>query len=307
MRTRRRFEVRVTTPPRERGGFLGDAYLSGYVTAHWPRPGQPLPRAGVHRRLTACLVSRPPALSGFTAEHSGATTLRASITGVRESSSNCFFTSYWTAAILCRLKEPVPLPRICGRELKNRKLDCLVINNLDPAISGQVQTVRGAFKEGGRGFPGRGLKKETHIQVAVSRDPECILGIFRPVVSERFSFVLRHVLAWAGSTIPQAPKERQFIAWGRQPQDPETRQKKPFPAPAGRQARAVAEPSCRPDWGSKQGKGRLGTSWGLRLQAMNFRRYAAGENTDDLQPVNPRLWVACGRCECKPIYRTETR
>ena len=49
----------------------------------------------------------------------------------------------------------------------------------------------------------------------------------------------------------------------------------PFPAPSGRHARAVAEPSCRPDWGSEQGTGRLGTSWGLRLQATNFRRYAA--------------------------------
>ena len=97
---------------------------------------------------------------------------------------------------------------------------------------------------------------------------------------ERFSFVLRTSWAWAGSTIRQAPKERQFIACGRQPQDPETHQEKFYPAPAGRQPRAVAEPSCRPDWGSERGrgKGRLGTSWGLRPQAMNFRRYAAGEN-----------------------------
>ena len=77
---------------------------------------------------------------------------------------------------------------------------------------------------------------------------------------ERFSFVLRTSWAWAGSTIPQAPKERRFIAWGRQPQDPETRQEKPFPAPSGRQARAVAEPSCRPDWGSE--RGRAGVAWG---------------------------------------------
>src|SRR5208337_5298752 len=34
---------------------------------------------------------------------------------------------------------------------------------------------------------------------------------------ERFSFVLRTSWAWAGSTIPQAPKERQFIAWGVSP------------------------------------------------------------------------------------------
>src|SRR5208337_3848655 len=33
---------------------------------------------------------------------------------------------------------------------------------------------------------------------------------------ERFSFVLRTSWVWAGSTIPLAPKERQFIAWGRQ-------------------------------------------------------------------------------------------
>src|SRR5208337_4560044 len=50
---------------------------------------------------------------------------------------------------------------------------------------------------------------------------------------ERFSFVLRTSWAWAGSTIPQSPKERQFIAWGRQPEDPETRQKKPFSSPGG--------------------------------------------------------------------------
>jgi hypothetical protein len=167
------------------------------------------------------------------------------------------------------------LPQNSGRELKNRKLDCLVINNLDPAISGQVHTVRGAFEEGDEAFPGAALKKETHIQVAV-RDPECILGIFRP--SRAVFLRVAHVLAWAGSTIPQAPKERQFIAWGVSPRTQERRQKMPFPAPSGRHARAVAESSCRPDWGSEQGTGRLGTSWGLRLQATNFRRYAAREN-----------------------------
>src|SRR5271157_4038049 len=77
---------------------------------------------------------------------------------------------------------------------------------------------------------------------------------------ERFSFVLRTSWAWAGWTILHAPKERQFIAWGRQPQDPETRKKKPFTAPAGRQARAVAELSCRPDWGSERGSARV--AWG---------------------------------------------
>ncbi len=72
------------------------------------------------------------------------------------------------------------LPQNSGRELKNRKLDCLVINNLDTTISGQAQTVRGAFEEGAEAFPGAALKTETHLQVAV-RDPRCILGIFRPI------------------------------------------------------------------------------------------------------------------------------
>ncbi len=72
------------------------------------------------------------------------------------------------------------LPQNSGREFKNRRLDCLVINELQTAAAGQVQTVRGAFEEGDEAFPGAGRKKETHIQVAV-RDRQCILGIFRPV------------------------------------------------------------------------------------------------------------------------------
>lgn len=77
-------------------------------------------------------------------------------------------------------QKQLPLPRNSGNELKNRKLDCLVINNLATVTVGHVQTVRGAFEEGDEAFPGAALKKETHIQVAV-RDPACILGIFRPV------------------------------------------------------------------------------------------------------------------------------
>jgi hypothetical protein len=71
------------------------------------------------------------------------------------------------------------LPANTGCELKNRKLDCLVINNLAETISREIQTVRGAFEEGDAAFPGAALRRETHIQVAV-RAPECILGIFRP-------------------------------------------------------------------------------------------------------------------------------
>ena len=71
------------------------------------------------------------------------------------------------------------LPPNAGAELKLRKLDCLVINNLVTSESEQIQTVRGAFEEGGEAFPGSALKVETHIQIAV-RDRRCILGVFRP-------------------------------------------------------------------------------------------------------------------------------
>ena len=74
------------------------------------------------------------------------------------------------------------LPKNSGRELKNRKLDCLVINALGATAAGQIQTVRGAFEEGDEAFPGAVLKTETHIQFVV-RDPQCILGIFRPVMA----------------------------------------------------------------------------------------------------------------------------
>jgi hypothetical protein len=82
------------------------------------------------------------------------------------------------------------LPQNTGRDFGNRKLDCLVINNVTALVipgagehenrGREVQTVRGAFEEGEEAFPGAVLKKETHIQVAV-RDRQCILGIFRPV------------------------------------------------------------------------------------------------------------------------------
>ena len=72
------------------------------------------------------------------------------------------------------------LPKNTGPKLQNRKLDCLVINKLTDVGSGRFQTVRCAFEEGDEAFPGAALKTETHIQIAV-RDPQCILGVFRPV------------------------------------------------------------------------------------------------------------------------------
>lgn len=79
-----------------------------------------------------------------------------------------------------------PLPQNGGRELKLRKLDCVVINNLAATLSEpmdtaseRIHTVRGAFEEGDEAFPGAALKMETHIQIAV-RERQCILGVFRP-------------------------------------------------------------------------------------------------------------------------------
>ena len=107
----------------------------------------------------------------------------------------------------------------------------------------------------------------------------------------------------------QAPKERQFIAWVRQPQDPETRRKEAFSRPqAGRQTRALAQPSCHPDWGSERGRARV--AWvilGLTPPGYERSPLRGWENTDDLQPVNPLLWVACGRCERKPLWHKSNR
>lgn len=72
------------------------------------------------------------------------------------------------------------IPRNRG---KLRDLDCAVINYAAKKAqkrTGQViQTVRGAFLEGDPIFPGSGILRETHVQIAV-RDRSCILGLFRP-------------------------------------------------------------------------------------------------------------------------------
>lgn len=81
------------------------------------------------------------------------------------------------------------LPNNDGAGGFSRKLDRLVLDtamefvdrvaveNQQPEAS--FQTVRSAFEEGESAFPGSKLLTQTHIQIAV-RDPNCILGIFRP-------------------------------------------------------------------------------------------------------------------------------
>ena len=74
------------------------------------------------------------------------------------------------------------LPRNRGRGLKQRDLDCLMINNCLDDLQEQgleYDTVRGAFLEGKPAYPGAGFARESHIQVVV-RNSACILGVFRP-------------------------------------------------------------------------------------------------------------------------------
>ena len=86
------------------------------------------------------------------------------------------FTRY--AAAQRRRRKPLPENR--G---KRHDLDCAVINSAITRHARRggrpIQTVRGAFLEGEPVFPGSGILRESHIQIAV-RDPSCILGLFRP-------------------------------------------------------------------------------------------------------------------------------
>jgi hypothetical protein len=74
------------------------------------------------------------------------------------------------------------LPVNKGKDKKLRELDCAVINYCVylAALRGiPFDTVRGAFLEGPPVFLGTTISAETHIQIAV-RNPDCILGVFRP-------------------------------------------------------------------------------------------------------------------------------
>ena len=77
-----------------------------------------------------------------------------------------------------------PLPRNTGQPpyYKVRRLDAALLNWFLAYMASQgtqFDTVRAAFAEGEPVCPGSGLYREHHIQVAV-RNPECILGVFRP-------------------------------------------------------------------------------------------------------------------------------
>lgn len=69
-----------------------------------------------------------------------------------------------------------------GRDRLKRELDNAVINAYVDDARGlglEFDSVRGAFWEGGEAFPGSGIQKESHIQIAI-RNPACIIGLFAP-------------------------------------------------------------------------------------------------------------------------------
>lgn len=72
-----------------------------------------------------------------------------------------------------------------------RFLDCAVFRHLHRIIDILAEqdreiktfdTIRGMFVEGGKAYPGSGLYRKSHVQIAV-RNPACIKGVFYPLNS----------------------------------------------------------------------------------------------------------------------------
>jgi hypothetical protein len=85
----------------------------------------------------------------------------------------------------------IELPKNEGKppDHKLRKADCAVLNwymSLTEQENVPYDTVRGSFQEGKPVFDGSLINGESHIQIAV-RNPECILGVFRPTAFSSFS------------------------------------------------------------------------------------------------------------------------
>ena len=76
-----------------------------------------------------------------------------------------------------------PLPTN-GSGLRARNLDCFVFNALHRwrQSSGlpAYDSVRGLFWEGEALYPGAGMREADHVQICV-RNPQCVLGYFRPL------------------------------------------------------------------------------------------------------------------------------
>ncbi len=81
-----------------------------------------------------------------------------------------------------KLPKNTPLGR-SDPDLLLRRADCAVVNwtisRFEKAAGFQIQSVRGVFQEGKAVFPGSGIKRRSHIQIAI-RDTACIVGYFLP-------------------------------------------------------------------------------------------------------------------------------
>ena len=80
----------------------------------------------------------------------------------------------------------LPLPKNEGRtpDRKLRRRDCAVLNFYLKRLGERgvaYDSVRCAFVEGGRAFPGSGIFEESHVQICI-RNPACIVGVFRPMM-----------------------------------------------------------------------------------------------------------------------------
>ena len=93
-----------------------------------------------------------------------------------------------------RKKAQLPVPKnrsVPGQKNSDkvlRYLDCAVFRHLHSIIEAQASqesaiepfdTIRGLFTEGGALYKGSGLRKKTHVQIAV-RNIACIRGVFWP-------------------------------------------------------------------------------------------------------------------------------
>jgi hypothetical protein len=82
----------------------------------------------------------------------------------------------------------VSLPKNLGKapDKKLRHRDCAVLNFYLQALEERgitFDTVRCAFVEGPYAFAGSGIRRESHIQIAV-RSPACVIGVFRPMMEQ---------------------------------------------------------------------------------------------------------------------------
>ena len=101
-------------------------------------------------------------------------------------------TSAYSRFVQLMQSTGLPIPRNgsdpMGSVSRVRRLDCAVLNWwLDDWASRQGQhfdSVRGVFEEGEAVFPGSGIQRKSHIQVAV-RNPSSILGLFSACIESR--------------------------------------------------------------------------------------------------------------------------